>query len=158
MAKGSSKFGKYKERKVREALRNPINVLKSLGEKSQEKSYKYQRLYRNLYTPEFYLLAYQNIYANKGGMTPGVDGMTIDGISMARINRIIESMRNQSYQPKPARREYIRKKTGNKKRPPGISFADDKLVQEVVRMILESIYEGSLYNGAWRAESCCGNG
>lgn len=96
MAKGSSKFGKYKERKVREALRNPINVLKSLGEKSQEKSYKYQRLYRNLYNLEFYLLAYQNIYANKGSMTPGVDGMTIDGISMARINRIIESMRNQS--------------------------------------------------------------
>ena len=143
MAKGSSKFGKYKERKVREALRNPINVLKSLSEKSQEKSYKYQRLYRNLYNPEFYLLAYQNIYANKGSMTPGVDGMTIDGISMARINRIIESMRNQSYQPKPARREYIKKKTGNKKRPLGISSADDKLVQEVVRMILESIYEGS---------------
>lgn len=47
MAKGSSKFGKYKERKVREALRNPINVLKSLGEKSQEKSYKYQRSYRD---------------------------------------------------------------------------------------------------------------
>ena len=88
-------------------------------------------------------MAYQNIYANKGSMTPGVDGMTIDGISMARINRIIESMRNQSYQPKPARREYIKKKTGNKKRPLGISSADDKLVQEVVRMILESIYEGS---------------
>ncbi len=143
MAKGSSKFGKYKERKVREALRNPINVLKSLGEKSQEKTYKYQRLYRNLYNPEFYLMAYQNIYANKGSMTPGVDGMTIDGISMARINRITQSMRNRSYQPKPARREYIKKKTGNKKRPLGISSADDKLVQEVVRMILESIYEGS---------------
>ena len=98
MAKGSSRFGKYKERKVREALRNPINVLKSLSEKSQEKSYKYQRLYRDLYNPEFYLLAYQNIYANKGSMTPGVDGMTIDGISMARINRIIESMRSQNLQ------------------------------------------------------------
>ena len=55
MAKGSSRFGKYKEGKVREALRNPINVLKSLSEKSQEKTYKYQRLYRNLYNPEFYL-------------------------------------------------------------------------------------------------------
>lgn len=124
-------------------MRNPNNVLKSLSEKSQEKSYKYQRIYRNLYNPEFYLLAYQNIYANKGSMTPGVDGTTIDGISMARINRIIATLRNQSYQPKPARREYIKKKTGNKKRPLGISSADDKLVQEVVRMILESIYEGS---------------
>ncbi|MBU5257256.1 reverse transcriptase/maturase family protein [Tissierella praeacuta] len=124
-------------------MRNPINVLKSLSEKSQDKTYKYQRLYRNLYNPEFYLLAYQNIYANKGSMTPGVDGMTIDGISMTRINRIIETLRNQSYQPKPARREYIKKKTGNKKRPLGISSADDKLVQEVVRMILESIFEGN---------------
>ena len=109
MAKGSSRFGKYKERKVREALRNPINVLKSLSEKSQEKSYKYQRLYRNLYNPEFYLLAYQNIYANKGSMTPGADGMTIDGISMARINRIIESMRNLQDVSISRRKQAIRK-------------------------------------------------
>lgn len=129
------------ERTVREALRNPIQVLSSLTEKSKNESYRFQRLYRNLYNPEFYWLAYKNIYANTGSMTAGADGTTIDGMSDERIQRIIESMRDKSYLPKPARREYIAKKNSNKKRPLGIQSGNDKLVQEVVKMILESIYE-----------------
>ena len=74
-------------------------------------------------------------------MTAGADGTTIDGMSDERIQRIIESMRDKSYLPKPARREYIAKKNSNKKRPLGIQSGNDKLVQEVVKMILESIYE-----------------
>ncbi len=54
-------------------MRNPIAVLNSLSEKSQAKEYRFERLYRNLYNPEFYLLAYKNIYANDGSMTMGVD-------------------------------------------------------------------------------------
>lgn len=102
------------ERTVREALRNPIQVLSSLTEKSKNESYRFQRLYRNLYNPEFYWLAYKNIYANTGSMTAGADGTTIDGMSDERIQRIIESMRDKSYLPKPARREYIAKKNSNK--------------------------------------------
>ena len=128
------------ERTVREALRNPIQVSSSLTEKSKNESYRFQRLYRNLYNPEFYWLAYKNIYANTGSMTAGADGTTIDGMSDERIQRIIESMRDKSYH-KPARREYIAKKNSNKKRPLGIQSGNDKLVQEVVKMILESIYE-----------------
>ena len=93
-----------------------------------------------MYNPEFYYLAYQNIYANKGSMTPGSDNETIDGMSLKRIDNIINSMKDHSYQPKPTRRTYIQKKNG-KLRPLGIPSADDKLVQEVVRLILESIYE-----------------
>lgn len=123
-------------------MRNPITVLKSLTEKSKDKNYQFQRLYRNLYNPEFYYLAYKNIYANKGAMTPGIDGSTLDSFGEKRIARIIESLKNHRYQPKPARREYIPKKNNpSKKRPLGIPSSDDKLVQEVVRMILESIYE-----------------
>ena len=123
-------------------MRNPIDVLNSLSEKSKNPSYRFQRLYRNLYNPEFYMLAYKNIYANDGSMTPGVDGTTLDGMSSRRIDGIIASLRDHSYQPKPARREYIPKKSDpNKKRPLGIPSANDKLVQEVVRLILESIYE-----------------
>jgi len=128
---------------VREALRNPVEVLASLNEKSKDKEYKFQRLYRNLYNPEFYYLAYNNIYANAGNMTAGVDGQTIDGMSTERIQTIIASLKNHSYQPNPARREYIAKKNSDKKRPLGIQSANDKLVQEVVRMILESIFEGT---------------
>jgi len=125
-----------------ETLREPVNVLKSLTEKAiSNKEYKFERLYRNLYNPEFYYLAYRNIYAAQGNMTSGSDKQTIDGMSEGKINRIIESLRDFSYQPKPARRTYIEKKGSDKKRPLGIPSTDDKLVQEVVRMILESIYE-----------------
>lgn len=128
-------------------MRNPIHVLKSLEEKASVNNYKYERLYRNLYNPDFYLLAYANIAKSQGSMTQGVDGQTLDNMSMPRINRIIESMRNRTYQPKPAKRKYIPKKNG-KLRPLGITSADDKLVQEVVRMILEAIYESAFSNNS----------
>lgn len=139
--RGAAYLQILKERTVREALRNPIEVLRSLTEKSKNESYRFQRLYRNLYNPEFYWLAYKNIYANTGSMTAGTDGTTIDGMSDERIKRIINTLRDRSYQPKPARREYIAKKNSHKKRPLGIQSGNDKLVQEVVKMILESIYE-----------------
>lgn len=122
-------------------MRNPIDVLNSLSDKAKDPTYRYERLYRNLYNPEFYLVAYKNVYANDGSMTPGMDGNTIDGMSSRRIEGIIASLKDKSYQPHPARREYIPKKNSDKKRPLGIPSANDKLVQEVVRMILESIYE-----------------
>ena len=126
--------------KVREALRNPNDVLNSLGNKATSENYQYERIYRNLYNQNFYLLAYQKIYNNKGSMTKGIDGQSLDGMGMERINKIIERLKNHTYQPNPVRRKYIPKKNG-KTRPLGIPSADDKLVQEVVRMILESIYE-----------------
>lgn len=122
-------------------MRNPTEVLRNLSEKSKNEAYRFQRLYRNLYNPEFYWLAFKNIYANDGSMTAGADGTTIDGMSDERIEKIIASLRDRSYQPKPARREYIAKKNSDKKRPLGIQSGNDKLVQEVVKMILESIYE-----------------
>ena len=123
-------------------MRNPTDVLKSLESQATRKDYRYERLYRNLYNPEFYLLAYQNIAKSAGSMTAGTDGMTLDGMSMGRIKRLIASLKDHSYQPNPARRHYIAKKSDpDKKRPLGIPSTDDKLVQEVVRMLLEAIYE-----------------
>ena len=125
---------------MREALRSPRNVLESLNSKACKQTYKYERLYRNLYNPKFYLLAYQRIQKNPGNMTPGVDQKTLDGMSITRINTLIEKIRNHSYQPNPAKRIYIPKANG-KQRPLGIPSIDDKLIQEVLRLILESIYE-----------------
>lgn len=118
--------------------------------------YRYQRLYRNLYNPSFYLLAYQNIYNNGGSMTKGIDGLTLSGMGMERINRIINMMKEGSYQPNPVRRQYIPKPNG-KKRPLGIPSADDKLVQEVVRLMLESIFEPtfSKYSHGFRTNRSC---
>ncbi|ADL52069.1 reverse transcriptase domain-containing protein [Clostridium cellulovorans] len=122
-------------------MRNPQNMLISLTKHSNNKNYKYERLYRLLYNEEMYLTAYQRIYTNEGNMTKGTDNQTIDGMSLKRITNIINSLRNESYQPKPSRRTYIPKKNG-KLRPLGIPSFEDKLLQEVIRMILESIYEG----------------
>jgi len=122
-------------------MRNPENVLSSLTAHSTENLYKSERLYRNLYNQEMFLRAYQNIYSAEGNMTPGSDGKTIDGMSIERIQKLVSSIKDESYSPKPSRRTYIPKKNG-KMRPLGIPSVDDKLVQEVVRMILEAIYEG----------------
>ena len=112
-------------------MRSPENVLESLKSKACNQSYKYERLYRNLYNPQFYLLAYQRIQAKPGNMTAGTDGKTIDGMGMARVNALIEKMRDFSYQPNPARRTYIPKSNG-KMRPLGIPSFDDKLIQAAV--------------------------
>lgn len=108
-------------------LRSPVEVLNSLGTKTTIASYQFERLYRNLYNPNFYLIAYQNIYNNSGSMTKGIDGKTLDGMGMERINHIIQMLRDFSYQPNPVRRQYIPKANG-KLRPLGIPSADDKLV------------------------------
>ena len=122
-------------------MRSPERVLNSLTEHSKISSYKFKRLYRILFNEEMFYVAYQNIYAKQGNMTTGTDGKTADRMSILRIEHLIDTLKNETYQPHPARRVYIPKKNG-KKRPLGIPSFDDKLVQEVIRMILEAIYEG----------------
>lgn len=133
----------YKRKEgARGTMRNPENVLNSLQKHSNSKDYIYNRLYRNMFNRNLFLQAYQNIYSKQGNMTAGTDGKTIDAMSIERINRIINALKDESYKPVPARRIYIPKKNG-KLRPLGIPSIDDKLVQEVVRMLLEAIYEDS---------------
>src|SRR5947208_1028701 len=97
-------------------------------------------VFRLLENPILWHEAYANIYANKGATTPGVDEVTLDGFSEERVTSIITRLKSGTYRFQPVRRTYVPKKNG-KKRPLGISSGDDKLVQEVVRIILERIYE-----------------
>jgi retron-type reverse transcriptase len=99
-----------------------------------------QRLYRQMFNPQLFLLAYGRIYANKGAMTPGVTGETVDGMSLAKIEAIIDLLRDERYRWRPVKRVYIPKKNG-KQRPLGLSTWSDKLVAEVVRLLLEAYYE-----------------
>ena len=117
-------------------------VLNSLNEHSKDSSYKFERLYRILFNEEMFYVAYQKIASNDGSTTKGSDGQSIDNMSLARIATLIASLRDESYRPHPSRRVYIPKKNG-KTRPLGIPAFEDKLVQEVVRMILGAVYEGS---------------
>ncbi len=139
-------------------MRSPDRVLESLRSKACNSEYSYERLYRNLYNPEFYLQAYQNIYATEGNMTQGTDGLTIDGTGTRRIEKLTASLKNYSYKPHPARRTYIPKANNPEKmRPLGIPSFDDKLLQEVIRMILESIYEKtfSAHSHGFRPNRSC---
>ncbi|PGC91908.1 reverse transcriptase domain-containing protein [Bacillus toyonensis] len=134
----------------------PKVVLSNLRKKSLDKKYQYTRLYRNLYNPDFFLLVYNNLSKNDGALTMGVDQRSIDGFSMEEVEQLIEVLKNKSYQPYPSKRVYIPKKNG-KKRPLGIPSFCDKLVQEVIRMILEVIYEPNFSNSshAYRKNKSC---
>jgi group II intron reverse transcriptase/maturase len=99
-----------------------------------------KNLYRQLYNPHFYLLAYGRLYANHGAMTPGTTGETVDGMSLEKIACITDALRHERYRWTPVKRVYIPKKNG-KRRPLGLPTWSDKLVQEVVRLLLEAYYE-----------------
>jgi retron-type reverse transcriptase len=101
-------------------MRNPQVVLEQLQQHASQPDYLFHRLYRNLYNPDFFLLAYQNLYANQGAMTPGADGTSLDGVGIPRIESMIRTLQDHSYHPQPARRQYIPKKDGGQ-RPLGTS-------------------------------------
>ena len=122
-------------------MRNSENVLNILSEHSNVSGYKFERLYRILFNDHLFYAGYQRFYGYQGYMSAGMECITIDLMSVLRLDNLIVSLRDESYKPHPARRVYIPKKNGNK-RPLGIPSFEDKLVQEVVRMILGAIYEG----------------
>jgi len=111
-------------------------VIRSRGERGLH----LERVYRSLFNRELYLWAYANLYPNQGAMTKGVTEETVDGMSLAKIDSIIEEIRHERFHWTPVRRTYIPKSNG-KMRPLGIPTWRDKLVQEVIRLILESYYE-----------------
>jgi group II intron reverse transcriptase/maturase len=114
-------------------------VLEVLRERGR-KGLPCDELYRQMFSKDMYLAAYGNVYPNKGAMTPGADGETADGMSEAEIDQVIGLMRQERYRFSPARRVYIPKKNG-KLRPLGMPTWRDKIVGEVVRMLLEAYYE-----------------
>ncbi len=97
-------------------------------------------LHRLMRSSHLYELAYMQVSRNRGALTPGVDGATFDGMSLEKIARLVQRVAEGSYRPRPVRRVYIPKANG-KTRPLGIPTAEDRLVQEVVRIILQAIYE-----------------
>jgi group II intron reverse transcriptase/maturase len=117
---------------------NYLLLVRRRGEAGLELS----RVYRNMRRKELFLLAYSNLYANKGATTPGIDSQdTIDGMSLERIEAVIDQLAKGTYTWTPVRRAYIEKKHSSKMRPLGIPGWNDKMVQEVTRLILESYYE-----------------
>ena len=113
-----------------------LQAMQKLG----EKRIPLTRVYRNLFCEELYLLAYGRLYRNEGALTPGSTDDTVDGMSLERIRTTIEQLRSERFQFRPSRRTNIPKKNGGQ-RPLGMPDFTDKLVQEVLRMLLEAYYE-----------------
>ena len=120
-------------------MRIAQTVLTVIQERGKQRK-SIERVYKLLFNRELYLTAYAKLYPNSGAMTKGSTDETVDGMSIQRIDKIIELIREEKYQWQPVRREYIPKKDG-KRRPLGIPTWGDKLLQEVMRMILEAYYE-----------------
>lgn len=135
-----------------------LEVIRKLNGENRE--WDNSELYRLMYKQDLYILAYERIKSHPGNMTPGTDGETLDGFSLAMIQEIIEEMRTGKYCCKPVRTVYIPKANG-KMRKLGIPCVRDKIVQEVVRLILEAIYDsphGAYFSanshGFRRSKSC----
>jgi RNA-directed DNA polymerase len=108
---------------------------------------RFKRLYKYLTHPEWVSLAIDAVLVNRGSRTAGVDGMTrkhylADEARGQLAQSIMTDLANETYAPQPVRRVYIPKANG-KKRPLGIPTIKDRVVQELVRMLLEPLYEGT---------------
>src|SRR6266496_3899311 len=132
-------FDTRHERKVRE-MRTANQVLSIIQERGK-RGLPLERVYRLLFNPALYLKAYGKIYRNEGALTPGSTEETVDGMSMSKIEALIEALRYERYHWTPARRIYIEKRHSKKKRPLGLPSWSNKLLQEVMRLILSAYYE-----------------
>ena len=121
-------------------MRDAATVLEIIRERGR-KGLPLERVYRCLFNPDLFLLAYGKLYRNAGAMTPGTTRETVDGMSLDKIEAIITVLRHERYRWTPVRRTYIDKKGTRKKRPLGLPTWSDKLVQEVIRLVLEAYYE-----------------
>lgn len=129
------------EQTVNNTMKPTAAILENIRQTSKaNKEVKFTRLFRYMLRPDIYYIAYEHLYANNGAATKGVNSDTADGFNEKKVMSIIQSLKDGTYTPSPVRRTYIPKRNG-KLRPLGIPTFTDKLVQEVLRMILESVYE-----------------
>lgn len=121
-------------------MRNAETILGIIRERGK-RGLPLKDVYQLLYQPALYLRAYGRIYRNEGAMTAGTTAETVDGMSYRKIETLIDLLRHERYRWTPVRRVYIEKKNSTKKRPLGMPSWSDKLLQEVIRSILEAYYE-----------------
>jgi group II intron reverse transcriptase/maturase len=119
-------------------------VLTAVSKLSERKA-PVTRIYRQMYNQDLYLGAYDHLRRNHGSLTPGINDETIDGMSVLKIERIIEEMRCERFEFKPARRVHRTTALGRKRSFDVFSFSD-KLVQEVIRQLLQAYYEPRFSN------------
>lgn len=137
-------------------MQNPNVLLTILSQMTQKPAVKFDKLFQKLYNTDLWLMAYESIAPKPGNMTKGSDDRIVDGMSMERIQAVIDDLKASRYVPTPVRRTYVEKANG-KLRPLGIPSFEDKLLQTVVKFILEAIYEPTFSNAShgFRPERSC---
>jgi len=121
-------------------VQKATTILNALQKRGQYGLQLENGLYRQLYNPDLYYRAYGKIYSNQGSLTPGIDNETVDGMTKEKISNIINALRREKYWWKPTRRVYIPKANGTR-RALGLPKWTDKLLQEVIRSLLDAYYE-----------------
>jgi group II intron reverse transcriptase/maturase len=119
-----------------QTAKQTLQAIRKLGEQRLPLT----RVYRVLYREDFFLAAYNKTYRNQGALTPGTENDTMDGMSIKRLSALTDALRHERFYPRPARRTHAPKKRGGT-RPLGLPNGSEKLVQEVMRMMLEAYYE-----------------
>ena len=137
-------------------MQEPNRLLTILSRMAEKPEIKFDKLFQKLYNPNLWLMAYESIAPKPGNMTKGTDDRTVDGMGMERIHQVITDLKMSRYKPTPVRRTYIKKANG-KLRPLGIASFEDKLLQTVVKFILEAIYEPTFsdMSHGFRPERSC---
>jgi RNA-directed DNA polymerase len=105
--------------------------------------YRFTNLYSLMHWDYWINCAAQAVLARPGSSTAGIDGTTRDKFKanyQEEIRKLVESLKDKTYEPQPVRRRYIPKSPG-KMRPLGIPVLRDRIVQEALRAILDPIYE-----------------
>lgn len=116
-------------------MRSPDMVFQILQQYATDETYRYERLYRNLYHEDLYLQAAKNLPATGSLLEQGKAGVSFSQTGKRRVERLIGSLRDHSYRPQSVKREASPQ--GNQKKPP----LEDRLVEEALRMLLRCIYE-----------------
>ena len=138
-------------------MKPTIEIFTKLQENSAKNHDEiFTKLFRYILRPDIYYVAYWNLYANNGATTKGANEDTADGFGEDYVTGIIAALKNGTYKPNPVRRTYIQKANG-KLRPLGLPTFSDKLIQDVIRMILQAIYEPifSDYSHGFRPGRSC---
>jgi group II intron reverse transcriptase/maturase len=118
--------------------------------------WKHRDIFRILNKNEIWIAAYENIKGNKGALTRGSTSETMDGMSLERLELLKDGVLTEQYKFKPVKLTYIPRPDG-RVRPLGLPTANDKIVQEVMRIILEAMYEPIFYEvsfGFRRGKGC----
>lgn len=108
--------------------------------RANKPNFKFKRIYNLMLSEDLFILAYQNLKSKKGVIAPETDLGTPDGLRIRTIKKILEQLKNETYKFNPAF-QILTPKPSDRLRPLSIPSFKDKLVQEVIRLILESIYE-----------------